>query len=1107
MKPERMPQIEQLYHAALEREPAARAAFLAEACAGDEELRREVAGLLAYDDPAASFLEVPALEVAARALATPPPTDTRSERPGLRGPADTSSGTPRRADALRPGQVVRNFRVRRKVGAGGMGEVYEAEDLKLGRRVALKVLPAEANPDAQARQRFLREARAASALNHPHVVTIHAVEEADGLDYIIMEYLEGETLQDKLARGPVPVRDVLGWGLQMAEAVAAAHAAGVVHRDLKPGNVLLTPGGRVKVLDFGLATWARPVPGAHDAPDLSRLTSSGLVVGTVPYMSPEQTRGEAVDARSDVFALGSVLYEAATGRRPFGGPSALAILHAIATEEPPPPSTLRPDLPKGFDRVLGRALAKDPAQRYRSAAELAEALRGLGGEAEREPKRRALRRLAYLLLAAAVLAAAAGLGLGWRHAKQTWARAQVPRVEELMRAEDFFAAYDLAVQVEKHLPDDPTLARLLPFIADELFVTTEPPGARVYLKRCVPDGADQPPRQLVGTAPIQDLRIARGEYVLTVEKDGYAPFQRSISSTLDRLENGLWDRGEVREVRLEGEYKIRLDARAPVRIAVKLLEAARVPEHMVFVPGGPYKLVGWGRPTPAEVHLDDYFIDQFEVSNREYKEFVSAGGYRKKEYWKQPFLKDGKELPWEEALRHFQDRTGLTGPRGWSNQEFPEGKANYPVTDVTWYEAAAYAEFRGKQLPTIFQWEKAARNGATTIFWGSVMPWGSGGSQDDPHRRANFLGRGTLPVDSFEFGMSPFGCYHMAGNVAEWCRNRRPAGFTITGGSWRDPANLFGSLGQFPGWDSRDSLGFRCVRSAGPAAGDQGGMPLNDDEQVPQFKPVSEAQFKTFLRFYEYDPSPLDPKVVDVQETAEWRRELLSFVGAGGERALAYLWLPKNFPRPLQVLNYKPGGSVYQGLTVPQETEVVCGPFLKSGRAVFVVVLKGMKERKLPPDFVDPKPTTVKYREMVVFDTVDQLRGLDYLATRPEVDRSKIACFALSMGGYDVVQIAVESRYRSVLMLSAGIARDAGEWIPEASPVNFVPYIRVPKLMIHGRYDEGALFKTSAEPLYRLFSEPKRQKVFDTGHFPPLELWVPVAKDWFDETLGPVSGP
>jgi pimeloyl-ACP methyl ester carboxylesterase len=185
---------------------------------------------------------------------------------------------------------------------------------------------------------------------------------------------------------------------------------------------------------------------------------------------------------------------------------------------------------------------------------------------------------------------------------------------------------------------------------------------------------------------------------------------------------------------------------------------------------------------------------------------------------------------------------------------------------------------------------------------------------------------------------------------------------------------------------------------------------------------------------------------------------------------------------------------------------VVCAPFIKSGRAVFVAVLQGMSERRFPPDFADPEPRSVKFREITVSESIDQRRGIDYLATRPEIDMSKVASFALSAGGSKIVLRAVETRYRSILILSGGLWNPP-DMIPEAAPANFAPYIKVPKLMLHGRYDEGIPLKTGAEPLFQLLSEPKRIKVFESGHFPPMDQWVPVAKAWFDETLGPVSGP
>ena len=279
-----------------------------------------------------------------------------------------------------PSQTFLHYRVIAKVGSGGMGEVFKAEDTKLARTVALKVLPASANDDVTAKRRFLKEAQAASALNHPNIVTIHAIEAAEGLDFIVMEFIEGPTLKAMIERdGALPLPNLLDVGVQVADALGAAHEIGLVHRDVKSANILVTPRGRAKVLDFGLAKIVRTIADGFDgeAPTLMNLTDEGTVLGTAFYMSPEQTRGEALDSRSDIFSLGCVLYEAATRSLPFIGPSVLGVMHAIATTDPTPPSRLRPELPREFDLIIERALAKDRDRRYASVDDMAEALRQL----------------------------------------------------------------------------------------------------------------------------------------------------------------------------------------------------------------------------------------------------------------------------------------------------------------------------------------------------------------------------------------------------------------------------------------------------------------------------------------------------------------------------------------------------------------------------------------------------------------------------------------------------------------------------------------------------------------------------------------------------------
>jgi len=1009
----------------------------------------------------------------------PPPRSIAAN--GLSVQADV---TDELIDGLRAALAGR-YRLDRELGHGGMSTVYEALDVRHDRQVAIKVLRRDI-AEALGVERFLQEIKLTAKLNHPHILPLLDSGEAVGLPYYVMPFVAGESLRDLLERGtPLSVDRALAITREVADALDSAHRHGVVHRDIKPENILLSEGHAV-VADFGIARAVAEAGG-------ERLTATGLAIGTPVYMSPEQMHGDRdLDGRTDVYALACVTYEMLAGEPAVSGPSVEAVFARRLTEPPPRITQVNPGVPGQVESALRRAMAGKPDERFRTAGEFAAAI-GEGRERHAPSSLRGLvaqRPYAVGTMALTLLVLIAVMvRMSHSAARRERARENLSRIALLADSGRFGDAYALAAEVERDMPGDTTLSQLMKVVADNLIVTSEPAGARVYLQR-VPREATTPTADsvLVGQTPIDGVRVARGDYRVVVAKDGYSPVERIASSAFHRHE--WWTATEPGED----------------TIAVHLTPTASTPPDMVLVPGGRYTLISPDAPVGLAADLDDYFIDKYEVSNVAFQRFVRAGGYERPEYWSRDFARGGP-LGQAVSRQGLTDRTGLPGPRGWAGQEFPDGADRLPVTGVSWHEASAYCASLGKQLPTVFQWEKAARNGLASRLEGVMMPWGYLVPGQVTTSRANFSGDGPAPVDAYPFGIGPFGAYNMAGNVKEWTANPLGDGYGVTGGSWEDPSYLFVDYGTQTSTGSSPTLGFRCAEVVGPATGDQGAVRIPVERRTPSYTPVDAVTLQTLLSHYRYDNIPLDARIVDSTASADWVREEVRYVALQGDTALLYLYLPVRVQPPFQTIVYVASSSPFYQMTVPEEIERMIGPCIKAGRAVMGIVFKGMAERSFSRGWQPPEPSSVRYRDLFVLHATELRRGMDYLATRDDIDGEKLAYVGVSWGaGSHLPLAAVDDRYRAVVLIGGGIDERLQPTLPEVANFNFAPYIKPPKLLLNGREDEEHPWFTRALPLWNLLREPKELVLVDgAGHVPPLENRVPAINGFLDRTLGPVE--
>ena len=967
-----------------------------------------------------------------------------------------------------------------------MGVVYKAEDTELGRFVALKFLSEELAKNAIALERFRREARAASALSHPNICTVYEISNADGRSFLAMEYLEGKTLTQKLSEKTLTLTEVLGLGIQIAEGLEAAHQKGIVHRDIKPMNLFVTTGGYAKILDFGLAKLTpllRNFEGREREPDSTmtleaQLTSTGAALGTVAYMSPEQARGSQLDAGTDIFSFGVVLYEMATGQQPFIGPTPASTFDAILHRDPIPITKQNAALPPELNGIIWRAIEKKREQRYQSMSDMLAALKALRQDISGPISIAHRVRKPRVALPALAVLAFLGLLVGWyvrRNGQIRWVHdTAIPEIARLAEKGEDGAAFALAKKMEAMVPGDQALQKLWPEVSLAISVHSEPPGAEVYMK---PYRAADATWEYIGRSPISHLRVPFGLLRWRAEKQGFQTAEVLSSS----LHNG-------RDAQ---------DLLGGTTVNLSLTVSGTVPDGMVRVPGGEasVKLPGNHRSVSA-VNLPDYWMDRYEVTNSEFKQFVDAGGYRKPEYWKQPFIENGKILSWEEAMSRFRDTAGRPGPTTWELGNYPEGQGDYPVSGVSWYEAAAYAEFTGKSLPTAQQWQNAA--------WAWM-----GGVASDMAPISNFEGSGLAPIGSYQ-GMSPYGTYDMAGNAKEWCWNATKDKRFILGGAWNEPPYMFLDPDAQSPFGRLPTYGFRCVKEIPGTSLPKAALePISARfRDFSKEKPVSDQVFAAFKNLYRYDTGPLDTVADPVDESGEyWTRQKVTFNAAyGNERMSAYVYLPRNSKPPFQTVVFFPGSYAVVARSSKDLELFGCDFIIKSGRALVYPIYESHYERGDGLQYDDPDETA-RYRDHVIYWRKDLGRTIDFLETRKDLNLEKLVYYGLSTGAYlGNILPAVESRIRVAVLLGGGF--EFGKKMPEVDELNFAPRVKVPTLLVDGRYDEFFPLKTSQNVMFRFLGtaeKDKRHAVLEGGHIPPYDQMVKEILDWLDKYQGPVK--
>jgi eukaryotic-like serine/threonine-protein kinase len=651
--------------------------------------------------------------------------------------------------------------------------------------------------------------------------------------------------------------------------------------------------------------------------------------------------------------------------------------------------------------------------------------------------------------------------------KVKWAKEKaLPEIEKYFNALNTNEAFNLLQKAEKYIPDDPAFKNWASRIVKKVTILTDPPGANVYIK----DYSDTRGEwKKIGTTPIDSMKFPMFTfYQIRLVKNGYDTALAVTETSMDTLDR-------------------------------KLMEAGKTPKGMVYVDGY------WDEEKNTYEKENGFFMDKYEVTNKQYKEFVDKGGYRNRDYWKNEFIRNGKPLKWEEAIAEFTDKTGRPGPSTWEGGDYPDGQDDYPVSGVSWYEAAAYAVFAEKELPTGDHWDSGVG-----FYWNSFSEYL--GAKIYP--LSNFNGKNTEAVGKNP-GLTAFGLSDMAGNVREWNWNETGIGRIISGAGYADATYQFSSWNQLPPFDRSPQNGFRLVKyidkenipvSAFRFIDMSAGLRRDYSKEVP----VSENIFKVYKNQFLYDSTALNAVVEERDESADdWNVEKITFNAAyGGERMTAYLYLPKNTPPPYQTLIFFPGSNAVLEHKFDINNSAVFWFFdyiLNSGRAVMYPVYFRTYERNDGQSLHMPSQSH-QYTDLLIRLVKDFRRSVDYLETRTDIDKNKLGFYGHSWGGVlSAVIPAVEDR------LVVNISIVGGFWgraLPEADAINYISRVKTPTLMLNGRYDYRFPPETNLLPFFNLLGTPEKDKrlcIYETDHYVAKADMINEVLAWLDKYFGPVN--